>query len=421
MLERLDPYVIPKRQTTLRKSAEKVLAHFGMGTRPSYQNLVTFLQNDKELLRWLERAKTYPLRPAQPEAFPQVMCPATGPPSKWEVLPLPTEGDIASWLGLTYGELLWFTDHFHNRDPNHPAHHYTYEWRRKRSGGRRLLEKPKEALKLYQRRILRDVFAPIPPHEAVHSFLAGRSVVSYVAGHVGKAVVLRMDIADFFPSLSRARVRALLRTAGYPDTAATTLSNLVCHATPASIVNGAERNISFASRERLLHAHLPQGAPTSSALSNLLLYRLDTRLSGLAQAVGAHYTRYADDLAFSGDASVNRIGEGLIPQITAIASSEGLTINHRKTRVMRANQRQFLGGQVTNQRPNVRREDYERLKAILFNAANRGPASQFPASSWENPKRQLQGKIAWVAMVNPERGARLQRLYDQITWPDSKE
>jgi hypothetical protein len=88
---------------------------------------------------------------------------------------------------------------------------------------------------------------------------------------------------------------------------------------------------------------------------------------------------------------------------------------------MRANQRQFLGGQVINQRPNVRREDYERLKAILFNAANRGPASQFPASSWENPKRQLQGKIAWVAMVNPERGARLQRLYDQITWPDSKE
>jgi RNA-directed DNA polymerase len=139
-----------------------------------------------------------------------------------------------------------------------------------------------------------------------------------------------MDIADFFPSLSGARVRALLRTAGYPDTAATTLSRPACHATPQTVLTQTEYPLSSSTRERLLQQHLPQGAPTSAALSNLLLHRLDTRLTGFARSIGAHYTRYADDLAFSGNTSVNRIAEGLIPQITAIANSEGLTINHRK-------------------------------------------------------------------------------------------
>ncbi|MEN9020757.1 MAG: hypothetical protein GWQ05_14710 [Verrucomicrobiaceae bacterium] len=114
-----------------------------------------------------------------------------------------------SW-GLTCGELLWFTNYIRGCSPEHPNHHYSYEWRRKKSGGQRRLEKSKEVLKLYQRRLLRKVLALIPPHGAVHSFLPRKSVVSYVAGHVGKAVVLRMDIEDFLPSLSGARVRALL-------------------------------------------------------------------------------------------------------------------------------------------------------------------------------------------------------------------
>jgi RNA-directed DNA polymerase len=126
------------------------------------------------------------------------MCPAAGPPSTWNLLPLVTEGDTASWLGLTYGELLWFTNYIRGCSTGHPNHHYSYEWRRKKSGGQRLLEKPKEVLQLYQRRLLREVLVLIPPYGAVHSFLPGKSVVSYVAGHVGKAVVLRMDVIGHF-------------------------------------------------------------------------------------------------------------------------------------------------------------------------------------------------------------------------------
>ena len=251
----------------------------------------------------------------------------------------------------------------------------------------------------------------------MRSFLPGKSVVNYVVGHVGKAVVLRMDIEDFYPTLSAARVTALLHTTGHPDTAATTLSNLACHTTPAAVLAQPGTHLSFASRKRLLQHHLPQGAPTSAALSNLTLHRRDTRLAGLAQSLEAHYTRYADDLAFSGDASANKIAEGLIPQITAIANSEGLCINQRKTRLMRANQRQYLGGQVINQRPNIRRLDYDKLKATLDNAVHHGPASHCQNAALVHTKLQLQGKIAWVTIVHPERGARLQHLYDQIPWP----
>lgn len=103
ILERLAPYITVKRHATLRQCADEVLAHFGRGTRPSLRKLKSFLQKNKELARWLGHAKTCPLRTALPDVFPPAMCPAAGPPSTWNLLPLVTEGDIASWLGLTYG------------------------------------------------------------------------------------------------------------------------------------------------------------------------------------------------------------------------------------------------------------------------------------------------------------------------------
>ncbi|MCH1502976.1 hypothetical protein N9094_00945 [bacterium] len=85
---------------------------------------------------------------------------------------------------------------------------------------------------------------------------------------------------------------------------------------------------------------------------------------------------------------------------------------------MRANQRQCLGGQAINHRPNIRRKDYDKLKAILFNAIRLGAQRQFLGSELERPMRRLRGKIDWITMVNPERGARLKQLYDQVSWPE---
>jgi RNA-directed DNA polymerase len=299
--------------SVLAKISERVLERFGEGTRPSPRAIQVFLETDKGLKRWLSRAKNAPFAQADASIFPSVMCPATGAPSTWNMPILPTIGKLADWLGLTLGELSWFAGIQAQRSTDSKPCHYHYEWREKRSGGVRLLEKLKEALKLHQRRVLDKIVSAIPAHAAVHSFLPSRSVRSYVEGHAGKAAVLRMNLADFFPSLTAARVRALIRTAGYPDAVARFFTGLMCLDTPSSVLSQAAKRTMHASRERLASPGLPQGAPTSAALSNVLLFRLDTHIAGIAESMGAHYTRYADDMAFSGDTLFMRQANGVDP------------------------------------------------------------------------------------------------------------
>ena len=132
----------------------------------------------------------------------------------------------------------------------------------------------------------------------------------------------------------------------------------------------------FLTNARLRDAHLPQGAPTSPALANLAAWRLDRRLAGLAAAFGAHVTRYADDLAFSGDEAFGRSLRFFVARVGAIAAEEGFRVNHRKTRVMRQGRRQTLCGVVDNDTTNLPRRERDRLRATLFNVARLGVESQ---------------------------------------------
>jgi hypothetical protein len=161
--------------------------------------------------------------------------------------------------------------------------------------------------------------------------------------------------------------------------------------------------------------HLPQGAPTSPSLANLCSYRLDCRLAGLAQSAGAAYTRYADDLAFSGgerfDGSVARFAT----RVAVILMEEGFTVHHRKTRIMRASVRQHLAGLVANQRLNVRRADFDLLKAILTNCVRHGPTTQ-NREAHPNFREHLAGRISFIESVNLEKGRRLRAIFDQIEW-----
>jgi len=170
-----------------------------------------------------------------------------------------------------------------------------------------------------------------------------------------------------------------------------------------------------AARELYGWRHLPQGAPTSPALANLCAYRVDCRLSGLAKAAGAAYTRYADDLAFSGDEGFGRCVERFAVQAAAILMEEGFQVNHRKTRVMRRGVRQHLAGLVINEHMNLVREDFDRLKAILTNCVRHGAESQnregHPAF-----RAHLEGRVGFVEMVNAAKGARLRRIFERVEW-----
>jgi len=188
---------------------------------------------------------------------------------------------------------------------------------------------------------------------------------------------------------------------------------------PRSVWNNRPMEIAAAEwhEARVLYArpHLPQGAPTSPALANLCSYRLDCRLAGLAKSVGAHYTRYADDLAFSGDEAFERRVERFSLHVAAILREEGFAVHHRKTRIMRQGVRQRLVGLVANRLPNIQRTDFDRLKATLTNCLRLGPETQ-NRDRHPNFRLHLEGRVGFLEMINPAKGKRLRAIFEQIRW-----
>jgi hypothetical protein len=336
---------------------------------------------------------------------------------RWSVPALASLADLASWLDLTPGELDWFIDErgLERLERDERLRHYRYRWVPKRRGGFRLLEAPKPRLKALLRRVLSEILDRVPPHQAAHGFRRGRSIRTHALAHVGKRVVARFDLQDFFLSISAARVSAIFHALGYDSDVAWALAALTTNVAPPSRLHlepfTAPGEISALRRAEMLARtrHLPQGAPTSPALANLAAYRLDVRLSALAQRAGVSYTRYADDLVFSGEKLL------LSDLVAAIATDEGFALNHRKTRRMRRGVRQLVTGVVVNARPGVPRDAFDRLKAILHNCGHHGPTSQ-NRDGHPDFRAHLAGRIAYVKSLTPERGEKLGRLFARIDW-----
>ncbi|HUG94149.1 MAG TPA: reverse transcriptase family protein [Planctomycetaceae bacterium] len=387
---------------------------------PRTRQVVRFLELDGPLQQFLARWRSAPQIDLGELPVP-VMAPSPRIPGSWNLPELTTPGALAAWIQLDSARLDWFAD-CHSRErraASERLRHYRYRWIGKRGGSARLLEAPKMRLKAIQRRILRDVLDRIDPHAAAHAFRRGRSVVSYVAPHAGRHFVLRIDLREFFPSVRRARVHALFRTVGYPERVARLLAALCTNSVPQSVLDTVPGPIGLEDRDRLRRVfaepHLPQGAPTSPALANLCAWRLDCRLSGLARSAGAAYTRYADDLLFSGDRRLFRRLASFRVMVLAIVLDEGFTIHNRKTRVMTGALRQQAAGVVVNQHANIPREQYDWLKAVLYNCVRFGPASQNRAGH-PNFREQLRGRIAYVSALNETRGERLRTLFDEVDW-----
>jgi RNA-directed DNA polymerase len=401
-----------RRERWLRPLARQVLQAFTTPTnRPDEQILAHFIQRDPGFDR------AWGKQPSSPHRVYWVvphMRPAEGPPSTWDLPALPTPAALAEWLQMDLPHLDWFAD-CHGREAKgslDPFRHYSYVWRLKRSGKSRLFEVPKPRLRALQRRVLHEVLDRIPPHEAVHGYRRGRSVATYSRPHCGQAIVLRFDLTDFFPSIPASRVHALFRMAGYPVPVARLLTGLCTNVVPGEVLAARTHDRPWTCYRS---PHLPQGAPTSPALANLCCHRLDCRFAGLAESLDAHYTRYADDLAFSGGPALEKSARRFQVLVCRIALEEGFEINTRKSRFMRQGVRQQLAGVVLNRHLNSRRDEYDRLKAILTNCLRHGPASQNRDGHLDF-KAHLAGRIAYVSMLNPGRGQRLRAAFDRVIW-----
>jgi len=326
---------------------------------------------------------------------------------RWHTPVVDDLGGLATLLGLTSDHLDWYADRrAMNRRADDPRlHHYRYRW-----AGARLIEAPKPRLRDLQRRLLAEVLGRIPVHDAAHGFVPSRSASTFAAAHSGQPIVVRVDLLAFFATVTAARVYGLLRTAGYPEPVAHALTGICTIRTPPKVLRQAPRDLTERSARlaSLRAGHLPQGAPTSPALANLCAFRLDRRLRGLALAFDLTYHRYADDLAFSGDLSRHRLAD-LLAGVADIVRDEGFRVHPTKTRVRGRGDRQLLAGLVVNERPAVPRDEYDRLRAILHNAARTGLAAQNRAG---HPAfaEHLAGRVAWVGHASPHRAAKLATL-----------
>ena len=260
----------------------------------------------------------------------------------------------------------------------------------KRKGGVRKLAAPHPRLKQVQRHLLDSMFAPLPLHPASTAYAPKSSVVNNARPHVGRALVVKLDLQDFFPSIHFSRVEGLLLSLGMAVRSAGAVARLLTYR--PRLASGDLSRVSV----------LPQGAPTSPVIANLIARRLDARLAGLAKKWSAAYTRYADDLTFSFAAMPTELGR-FFWWVNAICQQEGFIENASKRRVMRAGGRQQVTGLVVNKKVSLPRDVRRKFKATLHNCEKHGVASQ--ARGRPDFEQWLLGFAAWAAVAQPEVGA----------------
>jgi RNA-directed DNA polymerase len=306
-----------------------------------------------------------------------------------------TEHDIADWLNIPLNRLRWYTFD----KPADTTWHYTRRVIPKRNGGERVILAPKKELKALQRRVLDELVSRMPVATSVHGFVPERSITTNAQQHVGKAVVMKLDLKDFFPSVTFPRVRGLFIAMGYSYAVASTIA-LLCteYDREAFVKDDKTYYISIGPR------HLVQGAPTSPSLANLVAWKLDKRLKGLANKYSYTYTRYADDLTFSGEdeSSVHKIRH-----ITQhIVADEHFAVNPPKTRISRQCTRQIVTGLVVNEQVAVPRNTRRQLRAIIHNVKRDGLEAQNRANH-PHFASYISGMIAFVNAANSEQAAKL--------------
>jgi retron-type reverse transcriptase/DNA-binding CsgD family transcriptional regulator len=245
--------------------------------------------------------------------------------------PIPTTGALPLFLGISPKTIFSIR--------HSPRKHYRSFPLRKKDGSKRDIDTPRTYLKVIQWWILDNILNHVEIAANIFGFVVGRSAVQNAEYHLGAKHVLNVDIRQFFPSITIGQVRAIFRSLGYQDDVAGMLSELCC-----------------------LDGHVPQGAPTSPAIANLVLQELDIELSTIAERAGHRYSRYADDLTFSSQSWIEREFLNLVEKAVQVA---GFKLKPEKTRLSGSEGRMEVTGVVINEKPQPTRVWRKRARATI--------------------------------------------------------
>lgn len=303
-------------------------------------------------------------------------------------------------------------------NPNH-AHRYKQFRIRKKSGGIRQISAPKtQTFKLLLRYVNKMLASVYTPSDYAMGFRDGRSVVTNADIHKGQNYVFNVDIKDFFPSIDQARVwkRLLLEPFCFSQPIANILAGLCAVKQEAT-----DENIRFV---------LPQGAPTSPIITNMICDTLDRRLAGLAKRFGLHYSRYADDITFSSMHNVYQPNGDFRKELKRIIGGQGFQMNDAKTRLQKKGSRQEVTGIIVSQKLNVTQKYVRDIRNILYIWDRYGYDAAFnkfipkyrnekgyvKKRSWDMVN-VLNGKLMYLKMVKGENDSvyiRLKTKFNQL-------
>lgn len=259
---------------------------------------------------------------------------------------------------------------------NSPKKFYRTFFIKKKNGGDREINEPLPSLKEIQEWIYKEILCNIKISPYAKAYVHGKSIKDNAKFHKRQNKVLTIDLKDFFPSICFNKVMKVFFNAGYRKPVAVLLANLCC-----------------------LDDSLPQGAPTSPCLSNIIASALDDKIVDFVKNKNIRYTRYADDLTLSGDFDEKIV----INKIRKIVSSEGYKINPDKTRVRKRNQRQEVTGIVVNEKLQVSRKDRRDFRRVLYYIDKYGLEEhlKYVGNNKNNYIYHLIGKITHASFINP--------------------
>ena len=301
---------------------------------------------------------------------------------------------LATAMGLSVGKLRWFS---FNRKVATTSHYKRFEIP-KNNGSVRIISAPMYLLKQAQHWVLEHILYKQKIEEEAHGFVPQKSILTNAEIHIGQTLVINLDMKNFFPTVDYRRIKGMFVSMGYSEQIATVLG-LLCSEPESDIVeiDGTTYYVQTGKRT------LPQGAPTSPVITNIICRRLDRRMAGVVAKLGFRYSRYADDMTFSAEESEgqDKIGQ-LLWQVTQIVEEEGFQLHPDKLQIMRKGARREVTGIVVNEKPNICRRKLKQFRAVLYQIEQNGPAGK----TWGKGKNlflSLQSFAAYAAMVNPEK------------------
>ena len=305
-------------------------------------------------------------------------------------------------------------------NPNNSFHRYRQFKIKKKTGGERIITAPRNrSFKLilsYINEIMKSMYTP---SAYAMGFTEGRSIADNAKKHRGMNYVFNLDLKDFFPSIEQARVWKRLQLApfNFPVAIANIIAGMCCMKEVVQAEDGSQT----------VRYVLPQGAPTSPIITNMICDNLDRRLAGVAKRFGLNYTRYADDITFSSMHNVYHENGEFRKEVRRIIEDQKFTVNDKKTRLQKKGSRQEVTGIIVSDKINVTRDYVRDIRNILYMWEKYGYgvafAKFFPKYKAEkghvkkgNPDliNVIDGKLQYLKMVKGEEDSVWQRLYSRF-------